>query len=173
MHLLSLHSKGGRIVLQQVIILLTGLFIAITESLQQETAMFGIKSIVIEPGNFATEVLETTNIKYETPTIAEYSPLHQGLKAAIEGSRTQMRGDPRKVVERIIDVVKSEGMASGKTMPIRLPLGPDALASIRAKCKTTLEICDEWEEVISSTNGVAPENGVPHENDKAQVNDKP
>ncbi|KAJ0350119.1 hypothetical protein KNSL1_004266 [Colletotrichum chrysophilum] len=47
--------------------------------------------------------------------------------------------------------VKSEGMASGKPFPIRVPLGLDALAVIRQKCYEQLRLCDEWEKVALST----------------------
>lgn len=58
-------------------------------------------------------------------------------------------GDPRKAVERIVDVVRSEGMAARKELPVRLPLGGDALAVIRKKCEETLKICEDWEDLIS------------------------
>lgn len=49
-------------------------------------------------------------------------------------------------------MLKSEGMAAGRTMPPRMPLAPDALAGVCAKCEATLKICDEWEGLISSTD---------------------
>ncbi len=51
-----------------------------------------------------------------------------------------------------MDVIRGEGMARGKTMPIRMPLGSDGLEVVRRKCRETLEICEEWEEVIRSTD---------------------
>ena len=52
----------------------------------------------------------------------------------------------------MVDVVKSEGVAAGKPMPERLPLGADILAKIRNKYTTYLEVCKEWESVIASTD---------------------
>ncbi|KAF2450666.1 hypothetical protein P171DRAFT_426993 [Karstenula rhodostoma CBS 690.94] len=73
----------------------------------------------------------------------------EGFANAINGAQP---GDPRKAAERIADVVRKEGMAEGREMPKRLPLGSDALAVIRGKCEETLKICKEWEEVITSTD---------------------
>ena len=61
-------------------------------------------------------------------------------------------GGPRKMVERVIDVLKSEGIATGKPMPKRLPLGRDAMAAILKKCEDTLALCKEWETLIISTD---------------------
>lgn len=74
---------------------------------------------------------------------------------AVDGNQ---RGDSVKCVERMIDVVKSEGMAAGRPMPKRLPLGPDSMEIIRAKCMETLKICDDWEDIICSTD-LEPEKG--------------
>lgn len=72
-----------------------------------------------------------------------------GFVAATYGNQP---GDPRKLVERIIDVVKSEGIAAGKSMPQRLPLRRDAMAAIVKNCENTLQLCKEWESLITSTD---------------------
>ena len=82
--------------------------------------------------------------------------VYHEIQDALTASHGNQRGDPKKPAERIIDVLKSEGMAAGRPMPPRLPLGPDSLAAIRAKCEATLKICEEWEGLISSTD-FAPE----------------
>ena len=65
--------------------------------------------------------------------------------------RTQ-QGDPRKATDRIVDMVRSEGKAAGKTMPPRFPVGADAVEKIRANCLKKMAICDEWEAFSSDTN---------------------
>ena len=52
----------------------------------------------------------------------------------------------------MIDVVRGEGMARGREMPVRLPLGRDGLKVVRAKCEETLRVCGEWEDLIGSTD---------------------
>jgi hypothetical protein len=61
-------------------------------------------------------------------------------------------GDPEKAVQRMVVVVRGEGVAEGREWPARLPLGRDALVIIRRKCEETLRICEEWEGVICSTD---------------------
>ena len=74
---------------------------------------------------------------------------------AVDGNQ---RGDSVKCVERMIDVVKSEGMAAGRPMPKRLPLGPDSMEIMRTKCLETLKLCDDWKDLICSTD-LEPEKG--------------
>jgi hypothetical protein len=52
----------------------------------------------------------------------------------------------------MIDVIKGEGQAAGKSTPPRLPLGTDGLMVMRDKCKATLKLCDEWESFIKRTD---------------------
>lgn len=48
-----------------------------------------------------------------------------------------------KGVACIINILTSIGMATGKELLLYLPLGPDSLQAICAKCEATLKICDE------------------------------
>ena len=59
-----------------------------------------------------------------------------------------------------MDVIRGEGMAKGKQMPIRMPLGSDGLEVVRRKCRETLEVLEEWEEVIRSTDYEGGEEGI-------------
>ena len=122
------------------------------ECLQKETAHLGIRSIIFEPGHFRTEILSEGNIKTATSTISDYDDVSAGIAGFVAATNGSQPGDPRKLVERVIDVVKAEGMAAGKAMPPRMPLGPDALAVLRGKCEATLKICEEWEGLIVSTD---------------------
>lgn len=45
-----------------------------------------------------------------------------------------------------------EGMAKGESLPIRLPLGTDGMTVVKEKCLESLKVCEEWEELIVSTN---------------------
>lgn len=128
------------------------LLLGMAECLQQETAHFGIQSIIFEPGYYQTKVLAPTNVKMAPVRISDYEEMDKriaGFVAAMDGSQP---GDPRKLAERIIDVVKSEGMAARKPIPQRLPVGRDAMTAIKKKCEATLKLCEEWEDLIVSTD---------------------
>ena len=114
--------------------------------------MFGIKTIIFEPGYFRTQALSQKNIKHEPSSIAAYAELDKMSITFEQQAYGNEPGDPKKAVERMIDVVKGEGMARGKPTPPRLPLGTDGLKVMMDKCQATLEICKEWEAFIKSTD---------------------
>jgi len=62
------------------------------------------------------------------------------------------RGDPAKLVEITLDLVRNEGVAKDKDIPFRLPLGVDVYEDIKEKCETTLQLLEEWKTVICSTD---------------------
>ncbi|KAI9740781.1 MAG: hypothetical protein M1818_004746 [Claussenomyces sp. TS43310] len=124
----------------------------IVECLQQEMPMFGVKTIIFEPGYFRTQALSQKNIKHEPSTLTDYAEFYEMSIAYEKTAFGNEPGDPKKAVERMIDVIKGEGQAQGRPMPPRLPLGSDGLKVMREKCLATLKLCDEWEEFIVSTD---------------------
>lgn len=121
------------------------------ESLGAEIAPFNIKPIIFTPGIFRTKAF-STSYQYHQSSLPEYAPIDAGTKAFVEGMNGQEPGDPVKAVERMIDVVRGEGMAAGKEMPFRLPLGTDGMGVVREKCLEMLRVCEEWEGLIRSTD---------------------
>ncbi|KAF1959196.1 NAD(P)-binding protein [Byssothecium circinans] len=124
----------------------------IYEGFQEEAELFGIQTIIIEPGYFRTKIFDPSNIVIDVLPNEAYKEVNEGMQKLAQAVNGNQPGDPKKAAERIIDVVRSEGMAVGRTLPKRLPLGQDSLADIRKKCTETLKICDEWGELISSTD---------------------
>lgn len=121
------------------------------ESLSAEIAPFNIKSIIFAPGIFRTRAF-SSSYQYHQSSIPEYAQIDAGTKAFVDGMNGQEPGDPKKAVERMIDVVRGEGMAAGKEMPFRLPLGTDGMGVVREKCLATLKVCEEWQGLIQSTD---------------------
>ncbi|KAF2803394.1 short-chain oxidoreductase [Mytilinidion resinicola] len=122
------------------------------ESLKESVAHLGIKSIIFELGFFRTQVLHPNNFKSRISEIGDYDALRAGTAEFLQALQGNEPGDPKKGIKVMIDVVKGEGVAAGKAMPERLPLGVDALDLVRKKCEDTLAICKEWEHIINSTN---------------------
>ncbi len=122
------------------------------ECLQQEIGPFGIQSVIFEPGYYQTKIMSPTNVKTAALRISEYEEIDKAISGFVAATNGNQPGDPRKLVERIIDVVKSEGMATGKPIPQRLPIGRDSMATIKKKCEDTLKLCEEWESLITSTD---------------------
>ncbi|MCJ1237515.1 hypothetical protein MMC14_005501 [Varicellaria rhodocarpa] len=129
-------------------------FSGVVECLAKELAIIGlgIKPIIFEPGFYRTQALSPKNIRHETPTLSAYAELNEGILAYEASAYGNEPGDPKRAVERMIEVVKGDGMAAGKTMPLRMPLGTDGLKVIKDKCEDTLRLCDEWKDVAISTD---------------------
>ena len=152
-HLTMLRSLPWKVSLHRQHIFEKSKFpIGIYEGFQKEAEIFGIKTTIIEPGYFRTKIFDPANLKFDLMPNEAYTAVNEGMQKLAVVVNGNQPGDPKKAVERIIDVVRSEGMASGKSLPKRLPLGQDSLAEIRKKCIETLKICEDWEELISSTN---------------------
>ncbi len=112
--------------------------------------MFGVKTITFDIGMHRTQVFG--NVYIEPPHIPEYTEPNKALLGQLEMVHGNEPGDPKKAVERMIDVVRGEGAAEGRTLPLRLPIGRDSLKIVREKCQATLETCREWEDIIASTD---------------------
>lgn len=124
--------------------------LGIAESIGKEVSMFGVRTITFDVGMHRTQVFG--NVYMETPHISEYAELDKALLGQLKMIHGNEPGDPKKAVDRIIDVIKGTGAAEGKETPMRLPLGKDALKIVRDKCYATLKTCEDWEELITSTD---------------------
>jgi len=61
-------------------------------------------------------------------------------------------GDPTKGAEAVVDIVKGEGIVSGKTLPISIALGTDCYETIKASSNAALLRLEEWKELTISTD---------------------
>ncbi|RSL74565.1 hypothetical protein CEP53_000143 [Fusarium sp. AF-6] len=122
------------------------------ECLAKELAMFApsIKVLMVEPGYCRTPVFN--KIQHVEPRIPEYAPFNEAVRQVEASLTATSPGDPDKAVARMIELVRGTGMASGKKVPLRVPLGSDSWSKIKTKCEETLEVCMEWEEMAKSTD---------------------
>ena len=58
----------------------------------------------------------------------------------------------KRVVELRIDLVKGDGAAKGKAMPLKMPMGMDCYMVIKGKCVEMLKVLEEWKDAIQSTD---------------------
>jgi NAD(P)-dependent dehydrogenase (short-subunit alcohol dehydrogenase family) len=128
---------------------------AMVNCLQMEIAHLGIRCLCVEPGGFRTPVLNLAGGNVKATSTSKFED-YAGVVAAVEGIRTSLDGnqpgDPKKAVELMIDLVKGEGCAAGKTVPLRLPIGRDAREAIKTTCEEMLKTMEEWKDVIDSTD---------------------
>lgn len=68
-------------------------------------------------------------------------------------------GDPELCAERMVDVVRGEGLAAGKPVPLMVPIGKDACLTIRKAAEAELKACDTWQELAGSVETPEPRRG--------------
>jgi NAD(P)-dependent dehydrogenase (short-subunit alcohol dehydrogenase family) len=124
----------------------------LVESLWRETTNLGIRTLLIEPGRFRTKLLSSGNMRATPSTIPDYAEFTNGLIDTLNRDSEKQPGDPVKLVEIVLDLVRREGVAEGKEVPFRLPLGADCYEEIKSKVEETLKMLDEWGPVTKSTD---------------------
>lgn len=134
----------------------TNLTTGVAESMKLETECFGIRSHLFQLGHFRTKLLSTNNYKPVPRTIEAYKSINDVIYGFLGQADSNQPGDPEKAVNIMVDIVKEEGVAKGKTQPLRLPIGKDALSTLRNKYVKYLDLCTEWEDVITSTDYDVP-----------------
>jgi len=115
----------------------------LSEALAQEVAAFGIKVLVVEPGNFRTNLLGSGT--REMPAMDAYHQSVGGTRNFARGMHGAQLGDPLKAAAAI-----DLALAAQKT-PLRLQLGEDAVEAVRAHARTMLEDLEHWQPVAADT----------------------
>jgi NAD(P)-dependent dehydrogenase (short-subunit alcohol dehydrogenase family) len=115
----------------------------VSEALAGEVAPFGIKVLIVEPGTFRTEFAGQA-LKH-TPVIEAYQPSVGGTREFAKGMDGTQEGDPLKAAEAI------EQALDARNTPLRLQLGADAVAAVKAHSLTLLQQLEAWEAVGSNT----------------------
>jgi NAD(P)-dependent dehydrogenase (short-subunit alcohol dehydrogenase family) len=106
----------------------------LSEALAREVAPFNISVLIVEPGAFRTNFLSAVK-KTETPLSEPYrgGPVDIAL-GKFGAAQGKQRGDPRKAVQKVFEVVTGTGEAGAlKDKILRLPLGPDCVERVEGK----------------------------------------
>ncbi|KAK7750254.1 hypothetical protein SLS62_007771 [Diatrype stigma] len=127
-----------------------------TESLRAEVAPFGIAAVVVEPGYFRTGFLNPgggNRLATADAMRDEYrdTPV-EAVRRALDGVDDNQPGDVAKGARVIVDVLTRTGVAAGKDIPVRLPLGSDGVEYVRKKLQSTEVLLGEWEDIARSTD---------------------
>jgi NAD(P)-dependent dehydrogenase (short-subunit alcohol dehydrogenase family) len=102
------------------------------EALAPEVAPFGIRTMLVEPGFFRTELLTPRSTSYATSTIDDYA---ERTAATVTGWRSmdgKQRGDPAKLAAALIE------LAALDAPPMRFPAGADAVETFEQRAATLL-----------------------------------
>ena len=114
------------------------------ESLAPEVAPFGIRTMLVEPGFFRTELLTEESTNYPEPTINDYAEKTRQTVTAWKGMNGLQGGDPAKLAKALVQ------LASQDQPPFRWPAGADAVHTIERKAKDLLAQADAYRKLSSS-----------------------
>ena len=102
------------------------------EALAPEVAPFGIKTMLVEPGFFRTELLSPQSTQYAEPSIADYADRTSQTIAAWQGMDGTQGGDPAKLADALVQ------LAGLDEPPLRFAAGADAVATFEQKANQLL-----------------------------------
>lgn len=114
------------------------------ESLAPEIAPFGIRTMLVEPGFFRTELLSTDSTTYAQPSIDDYAERTRETVAAWNSMNGKQGGDPAKLADALVH------LAGLEEPPARFAAGADAVATFEAKANTLLAQADAYRDLSSS-----------------------
>jgi len=114
------------------------------ESLTPEITPFGIRTMLVEPGFFRTELLSSESTTYAQPTIDDYAAQTREIVAAWKSMDGKQGGDPAKLADAIVK------LAALKDPPIRFAAGADAVQTFEAKANTLLAQAQAHRELSAS-----------------------
>jgi NAD(P)-dependent dehydrogenase (short-subunit alcohol dehydrogenase family) len=114
------------------------------ESLTPEVAPFGIRTMLVEPGFFRTELLTEESTNYPEPSIDDYAEKTRQTVTAWKGMNGLQGGDPAKLANALVQ------LASQDEPPLRWAAGADAVATFEQKANDLLAQADAYRELSSS-----------------------
>ena len=114
------------------------------ESLTPEVAPFGIRTMLVEPGFFRTELLTPESTNYAESSIEDYAERTEQTVAVWNSMNGQQGGDPAKLAEVLVRI------AGQDEPPLRFAAGADAIATVEQKANDLLAQADAHRELSAS-----------------------
>jgi len=114
------------------------------ESLASEVEPFGIKTMLVEPGFFRTELLSNDSTKFAELSIDDYAASTTQTVAAWKSMDGKQGGDPAKLAGALVQ------LAAQQEPPVRFAAGADAVQALEAKARLLLDQADAHRELSSS-----------------------
>jgi NAD(P)-dependent dehydrogenase (short-subunit alcohol dehydrogenase family) len=114
------------------------------EGLATEVAPFGIRTMLVEPGFFRTELLSPQSTQYAAPSIPDYADRTTATVQAWQGMDGKQGGDPAKLAAALVQ------LAALKEPPARFAAGADAVDTFETKAQTLFDQANAYRELSSS-----------------------
>lgn len=108
-----------------------------SEALAGEVAPFGVRVMIVEPSRFRTSFNAPDVLGFAESSSA-YSDVLAAVRDDMAGAHGLQEGDPARAAEIITDLVH------GDDVPLRLPLGAEAVRRIGGMHRRGLEEVERW-----------------------------
>jgi NAD(P)-dependent dehydrogenase (short-subunit alcohol dehydrogenase family) len=114
------------------------------ESLTGEVQPFGIRTMIVEPGFFRTELLTPESTTFGELSIDDYDEARAGSNAFWASMNGTQAGDPAKLATALV------GLADSDEPPLRWVAGEDVVEGVADKARLLLEQVDAHRELSTS-----------------------
>jgi NAD(P)-dependent dehydrogenase (short-subunit alcohol dehydrogenase family) len=125
----------------------------LTETLRDEVAAFGIRTLIVEPGAFRTGLFRA-GAAYESAPMPEYEATVGPTREYVRGNHGLQPGDPAKAAAAILAALDAA------EPPLRLVLGADAIRNVERRLRSLSEELEAWRKVGAATGFEAATDGV-------------
>jgi NAD(P)-dependent dehydrogenase (short-subunit alcohol dehydrogenase family) len=153
--IVQMSSQGGRFAFPGVGAYCAGKFAleGWSEALAGEVAPFGVRVMLVEPSRFRTGFNQNGVLSTAEPSDTYHDALAP-VRADLANADGVQEGDPAKAAEIII------GLVHGAELPLRLPLGAEAVQRLRTSYRTNLGLLERWADTARSADfaGATPAN---------------
>jgi NAD(P)-dependent dehydrogenase (short-subunit alcohol dehydrogenase family) len=102
------------------------------EGLAPEIAPFGIRTMLVEPGFFRTQLLTPESTNFAASRIADYTERTTSTVEAWKSMNGKQDGDPAKLADALVHLVALD------EPPVRFAAGADAVTTLETKARTLL-----------------------------------
>jgi NAD(P)-dependent dehydrogenase (short-subunit alcohol dehydrogenase family) len=114
------------------------------ESLRFDVAPYGIRTTIVEPGFFRTDLLEETSTTWPGLSIDDYAARTAQTQTAWKSMNGKQAGDPAKLAKALLTIIDQP------EPPLRWVAGADAVAAVEEKAKELLRQVDAHRSLSSS-----------------------
>ncbi|VDC00513.1 unnamed protein product [Peniophora sp. CBMAI 1063] len=124
------------------------------ETLAVEVKPMNIRVSIVVPGTFRTDFNKPNVV---SPKIEEYTYFHEAAREFVRTiSENPFASEPEKGMDVVVDVVRGEGRAAGRSgWPLWLVLGDDSLNDVKKRLHTLEQTLESWGDLgagLSSEN---------------------
>ena len=114
------------------------------ESLAPEIEPFGIRTMLVDPGFFRTELLTEDSTNYPKPSIDDYAEKTRETVTAWKGMSGEQTGDPAKLADALMQLIAKDDR------PFRWPAGADAVETFEKKGHELIDQANAHRKLSSS-----------------------